>query len=1221
MKGLSKKIYNYNFYLFIGKYMLNDSQNNEKETFEFIKTLSDDNQKIQYLNKIDNEKYKCLIIISLSTDAKKIQYLDELTDEWLKVCVIRSLNDEEKKIQYLNRIDNEKYKMNIIVTLSTDAKKIQYLDELTDEWLKVCVIRSLNDDEKKIQYLNKVNDEEYKKEIIVTLSNDDKKIQCLNKLTDEELKVCVIKSLNDDEKKIQYLNKIDNELYKYNIIESLSTDAKKIQYLNKIDNELYKYNIIKSLSTDAKKIQYLDELTDEWLKVCVIRKLNDDDQKIQCLDKLTDEWLKVCVIRSLNDDEKKIQYLNKIDNEKYKAEIIVTLSNDDKKILYLDKLTDEWLKVCVIRMLNDEEKKIQFLDKFDDKNKCEIINSFEPDEKRILLMNMCITNKYYWNDVIANLKLFESDGYLVAKKFADYIVSNNYEITYELIKSEKDKYMPIFERITLSNSMEIQNIDIKGLISVYNSDESIDKKEFNKKIDSIENIFLKNNLPPYAKTYLCFRSIYPEFSKKYSGRELFDFEDKSRMAPSLLDSSMDKIFDNKIGLYFSKPNDKRFVTISNDLFNISLKSNNFELKEYIENLEIGNNLLNKIIMKEVDYNSLNEKEKFQYDMFSSHIDMLYEISNKNKLDKNFNNEKEKLEFIKNEFVGKGKYGLLDSITRYYLYFAGYKTFNQLKNDVFNECNLINEKNSKDVIENFKISQGDLIRCIGNIDCIGSVLNYGNVCKEYLGTFTGTSESDTTPLDTDWTYITGDDVSNNNYNTISGTPTGFGFGDVFVIIKDVKNNPNIEISRDIDGKVRDFKYDPKKYEAFATNTEKGGYKNHWGIRTGTGTEIIDSIIYNNENLEKIDALKMELAKNNTYIPVYSMEGKLIYSPDEFKEKRNLVSGIKRYDSSEYKVSNDLNLPDLYDENNNLIIPGIESIKKMKKQEFKEVEQYKVKVFDHLKKWITNNTNSNIVKDNLSLELKYGEADLIGIGSTARGTNLPNDYDYDYYLRLDKRDLYTYDEKNCLISNLQNLEKNLNEYLNPSKNIPGKEGRVRGTGIHINGLKKAVDIDVTFTQKTNKTTYSTDMALEERLNNIKENNSDKYEDVIANIVLAKYVLKKANCYKPDRSDSNQGGIGGVGVENWILQNGGSFKNSCLEFLSAATIDGQMVPFNEFKQKYFIWDLGENRENRNEYPFDNFINNMNESGYKKMYNALSTYVKNLSISNEKNNNYKII
>ena len=1122
-------------------------------------------------------------------------FMNDLKDVF-KTSIILLSNSDDKKILNLDKIDRFPNKMKIISSLSNDDIKIQYLNKINDDAFKYSIIMSLSNDDQKIQCIDKLTDEYFKLQIIKSLSNDVQKIQFLNKLTVEVFKALIIESLSNDVQKIQCLDKLTDEIFKKQIIESLSNDDQKIQCIDKLTRERYKFEIISSLSDDDKKIQCLDRLNDDGYKMKFIASLSDDDKKIQCLGRLNDDGYKMKIIASLSDDDKKIQCLDKINNEKYKTKIIISLNNDEQKIQCLGKLTDEWLKVYVINFL-------------------------ETDEKRILIMNMCITNKYYCSDVIANLKLFEYYGYLVAQKFADYIVSNNDEITYELIKSEKYKYMPIFERITLSNSMEIQNIDIKSLISVYNSDESIDKKEFNKKIDSIENIFLKNNLPPYVKTYLCFRSIYPEFSKKYNGRELFDFEDNSRMAPSLLDSSMDKIFDNKIGLYFSKPNDKRFVTISNDLFNISLKSNNFELKEYIKNLEIGNNLLNKIIMNEVDYNSLNEKEKFQYDMFSSHIDMLYEISNKNKLDKNFNNEKEKLEFIKNEFVGKGKYGLLDSITRYYLYFAGYKTFNQLKNDVFNECNLINEKNSKDVSENFKISQGDLIRCIGNIDCIGSVLNYGNVCKEYLGTFTGKSESDTTPLDTDWTYITEDDISNNNYNTISGTPTGFGFGDVFVIIKDVKNNPNIEISRDIDGKVRDFKYDPKKYEAFATNTKKGGYKNHWGIRTGTGTEIIDSIIYNNENLEKIDALKMELAKNNTYIPVYSMEGKLIYSPSEFKEKRNLVSGIKRYDSSEYKVSNDLNLPDLYDENNNLIIPGIESIKKMKRQEFKEVEQYKVKVFDHLKNWITNNTNSNIVKDNLSLELKYGEADLIGIGSTARGTNLPNDYDYDYYLRLDKRDLYTYDEKNCLISNLKNLEKNLNEYLNPAKNIPGKEGRVRGTGINIDGLDKAIDIDVTFTQKTNKTTYSTDMALEERLNNIKENNSDKYEDVIANIVLAKYVLKKTNCYKPDRVDSNQGGIGGVGVENWILQNGGSFKNSCLEFLSAATIDGKMVPFNEFKQKYFIWDLGENHENRNDYPFDNFINNMNESGYKKMYNALSTYVKNLSISNEKNNNYKII
>lgn len=451
--------------------------------------------------------------------------------------------------------------------------------------------------------------------------------------------------------------------------------------------------------------------------------------------------------------------------------------------------------------------------------RCEIIRSLSNDKTKIKCMYDYNIDKNLRSDIITSFEMFNSYSYAVSKKFADYIVSNNNELALELIENERNKFMPLFERIALSNSMEIQNIDISGLIDIYNSDESVDKKDFNKKFDDIEKIFLKNNLPPYAKAYLCFRSIYPEFSKNYNGEELFDFEIDSRMAPSLLNSSMDKIFDNKIGLFFQNPNDKRFITISNDLFNASLKSNNFELKEYIENLEIGNDLFSRIIMNEIGFDSLTEKEKFQYNMFASHVDMLYEISNKNKADKDFDSSKDKLEFIKKEFVGKGKHSFLDSITRYYLYFAGYKTFEQLKSDVFNESNLINEKNSKNVSDTFNISEGDLLRCIGKIDYIGSSLNYGNVCKEYLGTFTGTSESDMTPLDTDWTYITEDDVSDTNYNTISDTPTGFGFGDIFVVIKDAKNNPNIQISRDIDGIVKDFKYDPKKAEAFATNTKK------------------------------------------------------------------------------------------------------------------------------------------------------------------------------------------------------------------------------------------------------------------------------------------------------------------------------------------------------------------------------------------------------------------
>lgn len=67
-----------------------------------------------------------------------------------------------------------------------------------------------------------------------------------------------------------------------------------------------------------------------------------------------------------------------------------------------------------------------------------------------------------------------------------------------------------------------------------------------------------------------------------------------------------------------------------------------------------------------------------------------------------------------------------------------------------------------------------------------------------------------------------------------------------------------------------------------------------------------------------------------------------------------------------------------------------------------------------------------------------------------------------------------------------------------------------------------------------------AVRERLNGIKENDPEGYKRVIANIVLAKEFLKKEGIYKKVGADkaTEFGGFGGVGVENWILQNGGSF-----------------------------------------------------------------------------------
>lgn len=161
-----------------------------------------------------------------------------------------------------------------------------------------------------------------------------------------------------------------------------------------------------------------------------------------------------------------------------------------------------------------------------------------------------------------------------------------------------------------------------------------------------------------------------------------------------------------------------------------------------------------------------------------------------------------------------------------------------------------------------------------------------------------------------------------------------------------------------------------------------------------------------------------------------------------------------------------------------------------------------------------------------------------------------------------------------------------------------------GVQIDS-KTYVDIDITFTEKTDQISYSTDMALQDRLTTIKKCNPEKYKYVIANILLAKEVLKDAKVYKPNRGENPQGGLGGVGIENWILQNGGSFVDAANSFLRAA----ENRTFSEFESIYQIWDFGENHlaERRGQYPHDNFVaNNMSKEGYDKMVSVLSKYIK---------------
>ena len=367
----------------------------------------------------------------------------------------------------------------------------------------------------------------------------------------------------------------------------------------------------------------------------------------------------------------------------------------------------------------------------------------------------------------------------------------------------------------------------------------------------------------------------------------------------------------------------------------------------------------------------------------------------------------------------------------------------------------------------------------------------------------------------------------------------------------------------------------KLEAF--QTLKDG---HYGIRTGFASSDISYIV----SKSHFDRIGLEIAMNGFYIPVVNVEGKLVFTPEDYDKLRNQMSGLSYYGENNYVFSN------------NLINSEVIHIASQVEQNNIQTKTKRDLINEKIKCALLK--LGLIFKDKIDGDLSEGTVELIDTGSTGRGTNKPGDGDFDFMMRLDKSILSSPEKLAELKSKI------LNELGKENSHELTSAGDFRLKNVKINN-DIFVDIDITFTGKTDKIAYSTDMCLQDRLENIYKQNSLQYNYVVANILLAKQVLKEGNAYKPNRGETPQGGLGGVGIENWILQNGGSFIDAARSFLNAA--EGKS--FEEFKNSYYIWDFGENHmaERRGQYIHDNFVsNNMSQSGYFQMVQVLHEFVR---------------
>lgn len=739
--------------------------------------------------------------------------------------------------------------------------------------------------------------------------------------------------------------------------------------------------------------------------------------------------------------------------------------------------------------------------------------------------------------------------------FRSYIIENK-----EILQSDKiDILADILYKLSISNSSEI-NALAKELGS-----EIIKKENPYQALSKIEQIFEKNDIPTVGKIYSCFRILHPNF-------EGYDFENQGQntvCSPTLR----------------KKNNLSRKVIIFSDLIKSSFGSGNRSALEYINNIERSTLLYEYCINSNININDLSTIDRELLTNFRNTLVALYHSSVYGK-SSNFqitDNPIEDITSIK-KCLPKGKNTSIDlqnKIVSSFCHFAGFDTVKDIKKYItFKITEADKRGRAYAEFENFTIEKGDFIKSV-NIDFLDLVLQNGVNANDFLG---ADAKTDATPLDTDLSRVIVPQSTINEMIDAKNKDTGY-FGNVYFILK---NNPlklSITKSHFLEGTPPDKIEDVQgRLEAFV-NGPAGSVSISYGIRTGFPATDIDYIIFDQTSKE-FDKLRVLIAQNGYYIPVVSKQkSHLIYTPEDYDLLRKKMEGLKNYGSYNYTLSD------------NLYFDEITTILQQMKEQHTVTHQIKTQIIKQISAAFPNyKIETKITKD-----LTQETIQIIEIGSTNRGTNEPNNYDYDFIVRVN-HDIINDPQK------FQTFTTTLASSLGISDTT--LQGDIKHKKIKINNI--SIDVDFSFTKKTDKIDYSAEMCNEDKLTTIEKLYPNKINVVRANIIYAKKYLKENKVYK---KKDKEGGLGGIGIENWILQNGGSFYDAAQTFIEASQDkNGNTISYDNFCKKYEIWNFGQDyyieRENEkngtHKSLYTNFTKeNLTEDGYYKMVEALTKYL----------------
>lgn len=758
------------------------------------------------------------------------------------------------------------------------------------------------------------------------------------------------------------------------------------------------------------------------------------------------------------------------------------------------------------------------------------------------------TQKLFWE---AYVQLRDTD----TKSTLISFYNRNEDITRNQIES----VISLTQNIINSPSAEIIRLKDSILGSLCSTDKTLEQVE--KEYALLENIFVRNNSPLPILRSCVFNSLFLDAT-------LMNQADSDKIS-----TEVKEILQNP---KYTVEQKREIIStlIREDLLKISRDSLDPNLYTFLENLRDGmaaltfyDGYIQEGYTDEEIISILGEEGK---DFLTKSLDILFTASENISTEADISNRIQELRDLlgitKTQSLGRGVY-------KFYIEPLTEAPTGDLYQDIENIINEINTRKIQAhqrglgyIANGVTLENGDLVK---RVDSLNGIIDNGIYAKDFLGAQAG---QDSTPFDTDTLMVQGVD-QNTSFNRAITTNSARAYGGISLVFKNKGQFKKHPLENNPEGEYELI------YSAVLGN-------NHYGIRTGIATTEIDYICFEDGDINEI---KFQIASKGIYIPVVNMDGELIYTPEDFDKQRNTFAGVSGITGLPYHVET----------RTEKIFDAVTKIAEGLSADREKTSAISAHIIQAIEKELNKHgflfENSITGLEGLRIE---------HIGSTSRSTHVIGASDFDFSILLDRNQLKSLStaEKQEIINNIIESIGSL-ETLGSTYGMEGETTQMAGSKIKLDS-GEIIEFDLAITDKgTNIDGSNSHEYVIERLNNIREiEGEEKYKFVIANIIFAKKFLKAYQCYK---KKNQEGGMGGIGIENWILQHNGNFEEAAEAFLTNATReDGSIKQFEEFKSQYTVYDPGKDIRSG---EHDNFIgNNMTHVGYQKMVEALISFKK---------------